>query len=92
MDAMLDPKIEELDHQLATIAKKESVSDSSSSAALCPTGKCDVFVQPGVPFQWDYGHCTPEGSVGIVGRFRDRLRDALANGSGRQIAAGRIGN
>jgi hypothetical protein len=72
-ETLRDPKIPILDKRLAELVKQKGASYISLYSAVCPNGSCETFAKDNVPFQFDAGHLTEDGSIKL-GRQLVRTR------------------
>jgi len=75
-----------VDRAMRRIAAEAGVHYLSSVDGNCPSGRCAVFAEAGVPFTWDNGHYTPEGSVAMVRHFLPALQAYLPAADGERQA------
>jgi hypothetical protein len=64
-----------LDRRMRMLVTGKGVTYISTYDAMCKSGTCDKFVVGNIPFQFDAGHLTAEGSVALAEKLRDS--DAL---------------
>ena len=86
LDTMRDNHVLKLEQPVKELAFKNGVQYFSSQVAVCPNNRCDIFAGLGIPYQWDYGHYTPEGSIAVIGNFKNKLIAALNNKTGARLA------
>ncbi|MEV5023806.1 acyltransferase family protein [Sphingobium sp. LMA1-1-1.1] len=66
-----------VDRQLAAAMKRAHIPYFSPYASLCAPD-CRLWVTPGVPVQFDYGHLTQQGSVLIADLMARQIQPELA--------------
>ena len=66
-----------VDRQLAAAMKRARIPYFSPYASLCAPD-CRLWVTPGVPVQFDYGHLTQQGSVLIADLMARQIQPELA--------------
>jgi peptidoglycan/LPS O-acetylase OafA/YrhL len=64
-----------LDRRMRMLVTGKGVTYVSTYDAMCRSGTCDKFVVGNIPFQFDAGHLTAEGSIALAEKLRDS--DAL---------------
>jgi len=64
-----------LDRRMRMLVTGKGVTYVSTYDAMCRSGTCDKFVVGNIPFQFDAGHLTAEGSIALAEKLRDT--DAL---------------
>ena len=64
-----------LDRRMRMLVTGKGVTYISTYDAMCKSGTCDKFVVGNIPFQFDAGHLTAEGSIALAEKLRDN--DAL---------------
>ena len=64
-----------LDRRMRMLVTGKGVTYISTYDAMCRSGTCDKFVTGNIPFQFDAGHLTAEGSIALAEKLRDN--DAL---------------
>jgi peptidoglycan/LPS O-acetylase OafA/YrhL len=64
-----------LDRRMRMLVTGKGVTYISTYDAMCKSGTCDKFVTGNIPFQFDAGHLTAEGSIALAEKLRDN--DAL---------------
>jgi peptidoglycan/LPS O-acetylase OafA/YrhL len=70
-------KVSAVDRRLATAMKHANIPYFSAYRSLCATD-CRLWVKPGVPVQFDYGHLTQQGSILVAGLMAREIRPQLA--------------
>jgi peptidoglycan/LPS O-acetylase OafA/YrhL len=60
-----------LDRRLRMLVTSKGVPYISTYEAMCKNGTCEKFAGDNIPFQFDIGHLTAEGSIAIAEKFRD---------------------
>jgi peptidoglycan/LPS O-acetylase OafA/YrhL len=63
--------LEDLDRQMAALAREKNVVYVSFFDMLCPGGQCETQNPNGVPMLYDYGHLTTDGSARVAAYLRD---------------------
>lgn len=63
--------LEDLDRQMAALAREKHVVYVSFFDMLCPGGRCETQNPNGVPMLYDYGHLTTDGSTRVAAYLRD---------------------
>jgi hypothetical protein len=69
-DRRRSAEIPALDRRLRTIVTASGVPYISMYDAMCRSGTCAKFVAGNVPYQYDVGHLTAEGSIAVAERIR----------------------
>jgi hypothetical protein len=64
-----------LDRRMRMLVTGKGVTYISTYDAMCKSGTCDKFATGNIPFQFDAGHLTAEGSIALAEKLRDN--DAL---------------
>jgi peptidoglycan/LPS O-acetylase OafA/YrhL len=64
-----------LDRRMRMLVTGKGVTYISTYDAMCNSGTCVKFVTGSIPFQFDAGHLTAEGSIALAEKLRDN--DAL---------------
>ena len=60
-----------LDRRMRMLVTGKGVTYISTYDAMCKSGTCDKFVVGNIPFQFDAGHLTAEGSIALAEKLRD---------------------
>jgi len=60
-----------LDRRMRMLVTGKGVTYVSTYDAMCRSGTCDKFVVGNIPFQFDAGHLTAEGSIALAEKLRD---------------------
>ena len=60
-----------LDRRMRMLVTGKGVTYVSTYDAMCKSGTCDKFVVGNIPFQFDAGHLTAEGSIALAEKLRD---------------------
>lgn len=72
-DAMVKRSIAEVDDQLAALVRGQGAAYFSPFRVFCPIGfDCEQLAHNGVPYQFDYGHLTREGSLRVARQMIDQ--------------------
>ncbi len=69
-DRRRSAEIPALDRRLRTLVTASGVPYISMYDVMCRSGTCAKFVAGNVPYQYDVGHLTAEGSIAVAGRLR----------------------
>ncbi|WP_062066553.1 acyltransferase family protein [Sphingobium baderi] len=73
-------QVYDLDQRIGAVMRKANIPYFSPYRSLCAP-QCRLWVTPGVPVQFDYGHLTQQGSI-MLGRIMARdIRPQLATRS-----------
>jgi len=71
VDRERTPEVPVLDRRMRMLVTGKGVTYISTYDAMCKSGTCDKFVTGNIPFQFDAGHLTAEGSVALAEKLRD---------------------
>jgi hypothetical protein len=67
-------EIPQLDREIRRRAERHGLSYFSAYDLFCPAGNCRQLNEAGVPYQYDYGHLTDEGSRYLATHLRENWR------------------
>jgi peptidoglycan/LPS O-acetylase OafA/YrhL len=65
------PGIASLDRQLRALVTAKGIPYISTYEAMCGTGSCVKFATGDIPYQFDVGHLTAEGSIALAEKLRE---------------------
>jgi hypothetical protein len=79
--AMRRPGVRERDLLISRLVADHGATYLSVYDAVCREGRCDEYVEPGVPLQFDGGHLTVKGSMEVGRRLAPFLVWKLSRAS-----------
>ncbi|KKW91535.1 acyltransferase family protein [Sphingobium chungbukense] len=71
------PQVSVVDQRMAAAMKKATIPYFSAYRSLCRPD-CRLWVKPGIPVQFDYGHLTQQGSILVADLMVREIRPQLA--------------
>jgi len=60
-----------LDRQIRALVAAKGIPYISTYQAMCGTGSCVKFATGNIPYQFDVGHLTAEGSIALAEKLRE---------------------
>jgi peptidoglycan/LPS O-acetylase OafA/YrhL len=70
-DRERDAAVPALDRRMRMLVTGKGVPYISTYDEMCKNGTCDKFVTGNIPYQFDTGHLTAEGSIALAEKLRD---------------------